>query len=348
MAGGQGTRFWPVSRQQHPKQFLPIAGTATLLQQTVKRLQPLLPIQDIYVVCGPSHVPQVKNQLEGLGEEQIIVEPLARSTAVCIGLAALYLKERAHGEVMVVLPSDHWIQDEEGFRQKLQAGERLASEGWLVTFGIEPDHPATGYGYMQAGDAIGEYHGHPAHRVARFIEKPPREEAENMLTQGGYFWNSGMFLWSSDSILSEIQSLMPELGSALEQVGRNWDRPDRLEEIFSALASMPIDYGVMEKSDRVALLPCRIGWSDVGSWRALTSVIGRDSHGITGSGRYLNVDSRDCIVRAGPKKVVALVGVENLVVVDTPDALLVCSSERTEDVREVIGLLGEKDWDEYL
>ena len=348
MAGGQGTRFWPVSREEQPKQFLEIAGNRTMLQETVTRLQPLLAPADIYVVCGQQYVGQVRDQLDQLGEDQIIVEPSARNTAACVGLAASYLKSRFPNEVMVVLPSDHVIQEVEEFHQVLQAAQELGRKGWLVTFGIHPSYPATGYGYLRKGEPLGKFEGCAAYEVAAFTEKPERARAGRFLKEGNYYWNSGMFLWSLDGILTEIEVRMPELHQALMEIEGSWNDPDRMSEIYSRLEKTSIDVGVMEKSEKTAVLPCRLGWSDVGNWRALEQIAGSDGKGITANGRCLNLDSRDCILYTSQGKLVALVGVQDLVVVDAPDALLVCAKERTEDVKQVVEHLREEGWEEYL
>ncbi|MFQ5928318.1 MAG: mannose-1-phosphate guanylyltransferase [Acidobacteriota bacterium] len=348
MAGGQGTRFWPVSREERPKQFLEIAGPKTMLQETVARLEPLLATEDVFVVCGEKYVHKVRTQLNEMNEDQIIVEPLARNTAPCVGLAASYLKRRFTNEVMAVLPSDHVIQDVDEFHQVLEAAEELAREGWLVTFGIQPSYPASGYGYLMKGEFLGEFRGRPAHRVARFTEKPDTAQAEYFVKQGCYYWNSGMFVWSIDSILAEIEAYMPELSQRLTEIDRSWEDSDRTRKIFSQLGSTSIDYGVMEKSEKVAMLSCRLGWNDVGNWKALEDIRARDSQGVTSNTSYLNIDSRDCIFYASQGKLGALVGVENLVVVETPDALLVCARDRTEDVKKVVELLKEKAWKKYL
>ena len=347
MAGGRGTRFWPASREKRPKQFLEIAGPGTMLQETVARLEPLLALEDIYVVCGTQYVQEVARQLNQLKEDQIIVEPLARSTAACVGLAACYLRRQFPNEILAVLPADHVIQDVEEFHHALRAGEELGKEGWLVTLGIEPSYPATGYGYVLQGEPLGEYSGRPAYKVKQFTEKPDRPQAEQFLKEGSYYWNSGIFLWSADGILAEIEVLMPQLSQALAEIEQSWDDHDRCAEIFSGLESTSIDFGVMEESQKIAMLPCRPGWNDVGNWRALEEIRGSDSEGVTSNTPYVNIDSRDCILYTSQGKLVALVGVENMVVVDAPDALLVCAKDRTEEVRKVVEHLQEKDLKQY-
>lgn len=319
-----------------------------MLQETAARFQPLLGVEDIYVVCGRQYVQQVREQLEQLQEDQVIVEPLARNTAPCIGLAALYLRSRSPDEVMSVFPADHVIQDVEEFHQVLQAAEKLAREGWLVTFGIHPSHPATGYGYVQKADLLGKFGGCAAHEVAGFTEKPDRAQAEQFLKEGNYYWNSGMFVWSVDRILSEMERHMPELHQALMKMEGNLEDLAIMDELFRGLEKTSIDVGVMEKAEKIAVLPCRLGWSDVGNWRALEQIEGSDGKGVISNSPHVNVDSRDTVLYASEGKLVALVGVEDLVVVDSPDALLVCARDRIEEVKQVVEELKRKGWEEYL
>ncbi|MEE2822578.1 MAG: mannose-1-phosphate guanylyltransferase [Acidobacteriota bacterium] len=349
MAGGQGTRFWPVSRESRPKQFVQIVGSKTMLQDTVARLEPLVSLEDIYVVCGERYVSHVVTQLESLPREQVIVEPLARSTAACVGLAACYIRQQfPKEEVIAILPSDHIIKDVEEFQNTLRAGEELGSEGWLVTFGIKPSYPATGYGYMLRGESVGNFAGRPAYKVAQFVEKPDLSKAKKFFKGKDYYWNSGIFVCSIEQILSEINSSMPQLGQALTEVERSWKDPDRMKEIFSSLESISMDFGIMERSKRVAMLPSNFGWSDLGNWRALEDIHGIDSQGMTSNTPYVNVESRDCVLRTSGGKLVALVGVEELVVVETEDALLVCSKAKTEEVKKVIENLRKMDLSHYI
>lgn len=348
MAGGQGTRFWPVSREDSPKQFLSVSGGRSLLQETVTRLQPLLEPQDVYVVCGQKYVDKVQAQLQELRSDQIIAEPVPRNTAPCIGLAAIYLRERFPDAVMAVLPSDHVIQEVAEFQRALQVAEHFARQGWLMTFGIEPSYPATGFGYLHRGEKIDEHAGKQAHRVKQFTEKPDRKRARDFLQSGDYYWNSGMFVWSVADILSAIQLYMPGLYEGLLEIQQRWNDPAQVKEVFSRLENTSIDFGVMEKASRVAMLPCRLGWSDVGNWKALAEILSKDAEPVTANGPYVAIDSKECVVYSSNGKMVALVGVEGLIVVSTPDALLVCNRERTEEVKKVVEQLKAKGLTRYL
>jgi len=348
LAGGHGTRFWPVSRQSHPKQFLKISGSRTMLQETVDRVRSLLSSQDIYIVCSDQYVEEVRSQLPELETKQIIVEPLVRSTASCIGLAATYLKRYYPDEVMAVLPSDHLIGQVDEFIQVLEAAQELANQNWLVTFGMQPSHPATGYGYLLQGEAIGKFGGYSAYQVAQFIEKPDLEQAAQFLLKDNYYWNSGMFVWKIKSILEEINSCMPKLGQSLKEMDESWGNNERMLELFASLENISIDFGVMEKAKKVAFFPCDLGWNDMGSWKALEEISSQNSQGMSSNIPYVNIDGRDCFVHAAQEKVIALVGVENLLIIDTPDALLVCDRERAEDVKKVVDRLKDKKLKEYL
>ena len=349
MAGGQGTRFWPVSRENSPKQFLTLSGGGqSLIQETVGRLTRFLRPEDIFVICSRQYVAQVLAQFPEMSRNQIIEEPVPRSTAPCVGLAACYLRRRFPEEVVAMLPSDHVIKDVAEFELVLKAGAQLAAGEWLVTFGIEPSYPATGYGYLRRGARVGEYSGRSAYRVARFTEKPNLAKAKGLLRRGDHYWNSGMFVWTIKGILAQIEACMPELHSALEEIDQCGQEAEKVRQIFSGLESISIDFGVMEKAKKVAMLPCQLGWSDVGNWKALAEIWPQDEQGLVSNGRHLAIDSRDSILFTSDGKMVALVGVENIVVVETPDALLVCDRTRTEEVRHVVERLKAKGWTDYL
>jgi mannose-1-phosphate guanylyltransferase len=348
MAGGQGTRFWPLSRESRPKQFLKIAGSGTMLQETAARLSPLLSQEDLYVVCGRQYVSLVRSQMPQLREDQLIVEPMPRNTAPCIGLTAVALRRRFGNAVLAVLPADHSIGRIDEFHEVLSAAAGLAELGWLVTFGIEPTFPATGYGYIQRAETLGEPGGKSAYRVQRFAEKPDLETARQFLQSGEYYWNSGMFVWTIESILEQFRVLMPDLHEILLEIDRSWGDDDRLEKLFSEAPPTSIDYGIMEKATRVATIPCGLGWSDVGNWRAVEDLLCRDSDGIAANTRYVQVASRDSLLHSSSGKLLALVGVEDLIVVETPDVVLVCHRDRAEDVKRIVEQLRKEGPREFL
>jgi mannose-1-phosphate guanylyltransferase/mannose-6-phosphate isomerase len=347
LAGGSGTRLWPLSRDQFPKQFLPLLGERSLLQDTVQRVRPLVG-EEFCIVTGEESRFLVAQQLRDLGADpagKILGEPAGRNTAPAIGLAALGCDP---DEVLLVLPSDHAIRDAAAFRVAARAASAVAETGYLVTFGIAPAHPETGFGYIRLGAALDGFDGFRA--AERFVEKPDMATAEAYLRDGGYVWNSGMFAFRAGTLLDELKTHAPELCAGLETL-----RPlvaagkaiplDR----YAALPKISIDYAVMERSQRVAVLPVDPGWSDLGSFAALLDLLPADPSGnvvrLAAGGEAVAVASSGNLVWAGGK-VVALVGVQDALVVDTPDALLVCSRDHAQDVRQVVERLKAAGRDE--
>jgi mannose-1-phosphate guanylyltransferase len=348
MAGGQGTRFWPLSRECRPKQFLAITGARTMLQDTAARLSPLAQPDDIYVVCGRQYAELVRDQLPDLGPNQLIVEPVPRNTAPCIGLAALHLRRIAGDAVMAVLPADHSIGQVNEFHEVLRRAAQLAEQGWLVTFGIEPTFPATGYGYIQRAGQIGQQQGRGLFRVARFTEKPPLEQATKFVASGEYYWNSGMFVWTVDTIMEQFRQHMPELHEILLEIDTHWNDAERTEALFSRAPRVSIDFGVMERAEKVATIPCNLEWNDVGNWRTVEDLLREDESGIATNTPCVQWGSRDCLVHSTSGKLVALVGAEELIVVETPDVVLVCRKDKAEDVKQIVEELRRNGPQEYL
>jgi len=336
MAGGQGTRFWPLSRENRPKQFLHLRGDQSLLRETAERMIPLLDWDDIFVVAGPRYVSAIQEELPELGNGRVIVEPAPRNTAPCVALAAERIAAEFPDEVLAVLASDHVIRNTAEFHRALTAAETVAREGWLVTFGIKPSFPSTGFGYLRQGPEIRQLGDYRAHRVDRFIEKPDLSRAREFVDSGIHFWNSGMFVWKLPAILGELNRWMPELVRGLDEMRAD---PNRAEQIFAALPKVSIDYGVMEQTEKAAMIACDFGWSDVGRWSALTEIREADEAGNILEGDVEAVDSSHCIVHGRSGKTVALLGVHGLVVVDAGDALLVCAAERSEEVRRIVDRL---------
>ena len=333
MAGGRGTRFWPASRESLPKQFLPIGGTESLLSRTGQRLWPLAPPHDAWVITNVAHVGIAADHLPEVPRDQIVGEPVGRNTAPCVALAAaLVAKEDPEG-VLLVAPADHWIGDEDAFRATCKEGVRIAREKrGLVTFGVVPTGPETGYGYIEA-DEEG--------RVVRFTEKPDRKTAEQFLAGGRHYWNSGIFAWRADVFLEELERQHAGMAAECRRIAKAVDRASALETGYPGLTSISVDYAVLENSDNVHMVPARYPWSDVGSWDALADISQPDESGNVLEGDSLAVGSEGCFVRAGTR-FTAVVGVDDLVVVDMPDALLICSKDCTQDVKKVVEAL-EKD-----
>ena len=353
LAGGSGTRFWPLSRKKSPKQLMSVFGGRSMLQRTVERVLPLHP-KRILIVTNALQAEETARQVEGLRQVpiDIIEEPVGRNTAPAIALAAAIIARHEPAGVMAVLPADHYITDEEGFRETLCRGRATATNGWLVTMGIEPTRPETGYGYIEADR---DMRGEGPYPVRRFVEKPSLDKALEFLEAGNFFWNSGMFLWRVDVILDKILAHMPELAAALGKLVFTpdiWEPADlrpQVEAIYKEIKGESIDYGVMEKADNVMVLPASFGWSDVGSWSALPEVIEADGNNnvIINAPESVSIDATGCLANGGGK-LVALVGVKDLIVVNTSDAVMVCPRERAQDVKKVVEELERRGSAGYL
>jgi len=351
MAGGGGTRLWPLSRQRRPKQMLSLFDERSMFQTAVDRIMDLFPPERIFVVTVQDQARELQAQCTDIPAANYLVEPAARGTASVIGLAAIAIQQIDPQAVMAILGSDHYIKDEPGFRQLLVAAELAAEDGYLVTMGIEPTFPATGFGYIQEGSPIRSYQDHPVFQVARFKEKPTQAEAVEMLADGRHLWNSGMFIWRCERILDEYKRQMPKLYAGLQEINRAWGSPqaaDVLERVWSTLRNETIDYGVMEGARNVVVLPAAgLGWSDVGSWDSLFDLHEGDAHGnIVLGGEHIGLETaRSLIFATQPQRLVVTIGVEDLVVVDTEDVLLITTKERAQEVRQVVRQLKESGRD---
>jgi mannose-1-phosphate guanylyltransferase len=355
MAGGSGTRFWPLSRRARPKQFLPLAGDAPLLRATVDRLPPLARLDRTFVVCGPSHAPAVRRMLPRLPRANLVIEPCARNTAPCVGLAALHVQALDRRGVMAMLPSDHHIARPEAFRTSLAAGAAVAERGLIATIGIRPDRPETGYGYLKVGARLagggGSRGGPRAHKVERFVEKPDVVTAARYVAEGTYLWNSGIFLFRADVILDEIRRAMPVLGEQLDVIDRAVGTaayPRVLKRVFPECPAVSIDYGVMEKSHRIAVVPADFGWSDVGSFAALPEVRAVDGQGNLVQGEALVIDGARNVVLGSGRRPLAVVGLDDVVAVDAGDAILVVRRDRAQDVRKAVDELRRRGREDVL
>jgi mannose-1-phosphate guanylyltransferase len=345
MAGGGGTRLWPLSRRKRPKQMLRLFDDRSLFQTSITRLAGLFPPERIFVVTVQEQAEELRAQAPEIPVENFLLEPMPRGTASVVGMAAVALRKRDPQAVMAVLTADHFIRDEARFRGYLAAAQQVAQDDYLVTLGIRPTHPSTGFGYIRQGASIGEYAQTPAFEVERFIEKPDEPAAERLLEDGNHSWNSGMFIWRVDRILAEFARQMPALLTALEAIEAAWDTPDQaavLERIWPTIEPETIDYGVMEYATRVAVIPTSgLGWNDVGSWDSLFDVLESDQRGnIAIGGKHIDLDTRDSLVYVdGEGRLVVTIGVEDLVLVDTGDVLLVCHKDQAQRVRQVVSSL---------
>ncbi len=356
LAGGSGTRFWPLSRETCPKQMLQIVGEDTLLRQTIKRIHKIVPQKNIWIVTTEDKAQDIRFHLDPLGawakKIKIIGEPVAKNTAPAIGLSALYLKESSSDSIMIVMPSDHAIPDTEKFLSDLNSAILGAEENYLVTFGIRPTRPETGYGYIR----IDPQPSPPLkglYKVKQFVEKPDLETARVYLSDGNYFWNSGIFIWKISKILSVIKAHLPSLYETLKEVESilfETDQPSKLNklyELYSTLQPVSIDYGVLEKSDAVLMFPATFQWSDLGSWTALDDILSKDNQGNIVIGNTIDTGSQNSIIFSG-ERLVATIGLKDMVVVDTPDATLVSPKGKVQEVRKIVEILKKEGREEQL
>jgi mannose-1-phosphate guanylyltransferase len=354
MAGGGGTRLWPVSRKNLPKQLLPLLGEETLFQSTVSRLVDLFPAERILVVTVEEQARLMKIQVPSIPAENYLIEPAPRGTASVAGFAATVLSHRDPHATMAVLPSDHFIRNGDLFHYLLGAAFGVAGQDFLVTLGIEPLSASTAYGYIQHGELLTDRFKYPAYNVRQFKEKPDEKTAQGFLREGGHSWNSGMFIWKVDRILAEIKAQLPNLSLALEKIGLAWGKPEQdsiLNAVWHDLDTETIDYGIMEHAKQVAVLPTSgLGWNDVGSWDTLFDVLFPDLDGnVSTSAQYIAVDTHNTLVYSNnPGRLIVTIGLDEIVVVDTADALLVCKADQAQKVREVVDRLKKQNQDKYL
>jgi mannose-1-phosphate guanylyltransferase len=350
MAGGSGTRFWPLSRRAWPKQFLALADSQeSLLQSTVRRISGLVPSDRIIVVTSERHAEATRKQLPELPAENVLAEPAARNTAPCVAWAAAHVSARSPQGVMMVLPADPHIGDEPAYRALLEKAAGAARGTGIVTIGVSPTRPETGYGYIESGADIAP----GVHKVQRFVEKPDLARAQQFLRDGRFLWNSGMFFFRADVILAEYERQLPDLYAFAcgyrEQLGKRSDQLGSfVSERYAGLTSVSIDHGIMEHAMDVRVVPGSFGWYDIGSWTTAWELADKDAQGNAMLAEASLVDAKNCYVRAKAGKLVALIGVEDLVVVDTDDALLIMPRERAQDVKRVIEDLTQRDVKKYL
>ncbi|MGA9115187.1 MAG: mannose-1-phosphate guanylyltransferase [Bacteroidota bacterium] len=354
MAGGVGTRFWPRSREKSPKQSLEIVGKGTMIQNTVRRMERVVHLADVFIVTNRTQKNIIQKQLPQFDEERILVEPLGRNTAPCIGLAALHIRRLDPEAVMIVSPADHLIEDTEEFARVMALAVQIAAESHsLLTVGIHPTHPETGYGYIQMFVEEGEhnpYVGRGVLKVKTFAEKPNLQTARQFLASGDFLWNSGMFVWRVEEILRQIHKCLPELGAELDRIDAAIDTPQyaaTVERAYGVIRGISIDYGVMEKAEAVYVIPGKFGWSDIGSWDEVYRVSGKDDGGNSINGKVIQKDTTGTYIHS-PGRLVATVGVSDLIIIDTEDALLVCKRGRSQDVKEISDYLRRKQMNEYL
>jgi len=347
MAGGVGSRFWPRSTKKTPKQFIQMIGDRTLIQDTVKRLEGLVKNENIYIVTNSLQLDELKKQLDNIPFENLIVEPFGRNTAACIGLASVIISKKDKDAVTVVLPSDHIIHDIAEFHKSILCAANYANaSNGLVTIGINPTKPETGFGYIQIDDRAVQDN---IFRVYTFAEKPNYATAIRFIESGDFLWNSGIFIWRTDSIINEIKSLMPDLYEGLEKIKQGLDKPDYpalINNVYGQLRKVSIDYGIMEKSKRVYLTKGNFRWSDVGSWEEVYNLSEKDNDGNVIQGLVYTDMVIDSFIHS-EDKFTAVIGVDNLVIVSSNDAVLVCRKDKSQEVKRIVDYLKINKLDQF-
>lgn len=354
MAGGGGTRLWPISRKESPKQLLPLLGKETLFQSTVSRLEKLLPPERILVVTVEEQARIMREQVPSIPRENYLIEPAPRGTASVVALAAAVLKKRDPEAVMAMQTADHHIRNQDLFKYLLGTAFDVAEKEYLVTLGITPTFPSTGYGYIQQGELLNGDYKYPVYMVKSFKEKPDETTAQQLLRSGDHSWNSGMFVWRADVILTELQKQMPGLYQAVEQIVSVWDSPQRAEviqKVWYDLTPQTVDYGVMERAERVAVLPAGgLGWSDVGAWDSLFEVLLPDMNGnVATNAQHLGLDTHNTLVYSvDDERLIVTIGMDDVVVVDAGDVLLVCKTDQSQKVKNVVEHLKKHNQENFL
>jgi len=351
IAGGSGTRFWPESRKKRPKQLLSIAGEKSLLRGTVERILDLIPTERIMIVTVADQSRQILDELPELDPAAVLLEPFGRNTAPCIALSAYRLASVDPDAVMLVLPADHLIGDSTAFLKKVEIGVGIAeSRDVLITFGIRPKRPETGYGYIKTGLDFQPENFKGTYLVDQFVEKPDRATAEAYVQSGRYLWNSGMFMWRASTVVKAFERYLPDIHLLMTGIAGSFRTPDEskaVEGVYRDIQSVSIDNGIMEMADNVVVIPLDVAWNDVGSWPSLHEVWDSDSSGNSCRGQVVQTGSSNCIV-SSRDKLVALVGVEDLIVVDTPDAILVCHKNASQRIKELQDLLPKCGYEHLL
>jgi mannose-1-phosphate guanylyltransferase len=353
MAGGGGTRFWPRSRQRRPKQFLTLTGDRSLLQLALERVEALAPPERSWVITGERYRDQTHEQLPALPMDRIVGEPCGRDTAACVGLGAALIQATDADATMLVTPADHVIEPVQEFRRAVQVAEQMAEEhpGALVTFGITPTYPSTGYGYIHRGAEVAQRMGIPVSRVREFKEKPTADVAERFVASGEYYWNSGIFVWKASAILAELRRQKPLLHDAVRRIADAWPTPQRdavLRQHYPTLEATSIDKGVMEHAPEVLVVKAPYRWDDVGSWLALERLHHQDADGNTVRATHCGVNTNNCVIVAGDGQMVGTVGVSNLLIIQDGDALLVADRREEGAVKALVEKMKSKGLEKYL
>ncbi|MFB3065200.1 MAG: mannose-1-phosphate guanylyltransferase [Planctomycetota bacterium] len=350
LAGGRGKRFWPAGRHSRPKQLLAITTERTMLEETLSRCSGLAPPAQILIVTNSAQAEAVRKLCPDMGEGQVLVEPAMRNTAAAIGLAALHVRRADPDGIMVILAADHAIEPRERFLATFRAAARRAGEAdTILVIGIPPTGPATGYGYIEAAEATTEIDGYTVHRVSRFKEKPDAATAHALLEQSSTFWNSGTFVGRAATLVAAFEEHLPDHARILGEIDACLAKGDPPPaELYEAFENVPFDVGIVEKAQNVEVIPADFEWDDVGSWLALGRIHRADQEGNVVRGKHAGIDTHNCIVVGDADHLVTTVGLEDMIVIHTPDATLICPRDRAEDVRRLVDRLGELGLDDYL
>lgn len=338
MAGGGGTRFWPLSRQNMPKQLLNLSGSDVMINETIKRFETIINPNNTYIVTNKTQSEIMKNiLLPEMPRKNILSEPSARNTAPCILYAAMHIYEQYGDGIMCVFPSDHYITDEDGFKNVLDEAVKIAKETKsIVTIGIKPTFASTGYGYIKRDIESGN-----TYKIDKFVEKPNLDKAKQYLQSGNYYWNSGMFIWKLSVIIEAFKRFLPRIYNELQKISGKYGTEEGielLEQIYPKLDNISVDYGILERTDNALVITGDFGWNDVGSWDALGAVFPSDEQGNIIKADHMGVDTKECIIY-GDKKLIATVGLNNVVIVDTDDAILVCDKDKAQNVKQIVDKL---------
>jgi len=353
MAGGGGTRFWPRSRQKKPKQFLSLVGDRTLLQQTLERIEAMVEPQRTWILTAAAHEEECARQLPELPRDNIVGEPMGRDTAGCIALAAALIARTDPDATMAVLAADHVIEPAQLFRRTLQVAAQMADEHptSLITLGVPPTFPATGYGYIHRGEELGVRQSTSVFHVRSFREKPDFETAQQMLASGEYLWNAGIFVWKVRTILDAMKANQPQIHDGAQRIADAWNQPNRLEVLrreYEAMPKISIDYAVMEKAPSVLAVKAPYRWDDVGSWLALERMQPQDADGNTIQALHCGIDTQRCVIVGDPEKLLATVGVKDLLIIQDGDALLVADRSQEGAIKNLVELLKKRSLEKYL